>query len=152
MLIIHSKDVHPTDINIRKLQKPSNDLHKANKWTKNVRINLEDVFRFMKHNDKINFDIIFPLSLTKADPNQSIYRLAAVTKAKVSIEDINWWVRYEAPFQHNIIFVNEYILPKNSTDISSFSKSVSQKQFFVGSIWTSEIGVQEGKKSFPSTS
>ena len=104
-----------------------------------TRIYLKDIFGYVAHLGKINYGMGYTLTMKRADVGNSIYNTmpaAAIVgsaasldnvAAKITIEDIVWYVRHDTSSFNNIALVNEHILAKNNTEYSYVSRSVSSK-------------------------
>ena len=80
-----------------------------------TRVYLKDVFGFIRHLDKINFDLGYTLTMKRTDSGNSIFRTFG-DEAKVEIKDIVWYVRHNTPSFDNNSLVNEHILSKKNTE------------------------------------
>ena len=88
------------------------------------RIYLKDIFGYVAHLDKINYGMGYTLTMKRLDIGNGIYNtMPAVAigggaasldnvAAKITIEDIVWYVRHETPSFDIIALVNEHILAK----------------------------------------
>ena len=117
-----------------------------------TRIYLKDVFGYMAHLDKINYGMGYTLTLKRADVGNSIYNAiapaggadVATVAAKITINDIVWYVRHDTPSFNNISLVNEHILAKNNTEYSYVARTVSSKPVNLNNNWRIEIGSLSG--------
>ena len=108
-----------------------------------TRVYLKDVFGFIRHLDKINFNLGYTLTMKRADSGNSIYRTIG-NEAKVEIKDSIWYVRHDTPSFDIISLVNEHILSKKNTEYSYVSRMVSYKPVNTNNYWNFEIGVESG--------
>ena len=126
MMINYRKDSGDgTAIDATKRDRLNNDT--PEKGTIFTRIYLKDIFGYVAHLDKINYVMGYTLTMKRADVGNSIYNtMPAVVigggaasidnvAAKITIEDIVWYVRHDTPSFDNIALVNEHILAKNNT-------------------------------------
>ena len=74
-----------------------------------------DVFGLIGHLDKVNFGLVYTLTMKRADRGKSIYRTIGDV-AKIEIEDIVWYDGQDTPSFDNISLVNEHILSKKNTE------------------------------------
>ena len=146
-LIISSKE--PDDLSIwsdldrvRRQRELSND--KNQKVRNQIRNKLEDILRFVEHQQKETFGVGYKLTLTRNLDNSllNIDKATNIGKSKINI--IEWYILHYTNSIPQQAILSKQILSKIRTELQYLERRVCMKEEHTQKIWSSVLGTGEG--------
>ena len=109
-----------------------------------VRIYLKDIFGYAEYQQKGTFGLGYKLILTRNNDNVVLNKGNAINICKYKINAIEWYVPHYTPSIQQQSILSKQIINKTPTEINYPERSVFMKEVNTQSLWTFELGTQEG--------
>ena len=109
-----------------------------------IRIYLKNIFGFAEHQEKGTYGLGYKLTLTRNTDNAVLNKAAATNNAKYKINGLDWYVPHYSPNLEEYNKLMHQIRKNTPTLLQYPEKSVFMKEVNTQSIWTFELGTQEG--------
>ena len=106
---------------------------------------LRDSFGFPEYQEKATYGLGYKLTLTRLTDNVVLIKDNTINKAKIKIKAIEWYVPHYTLSVSNQAMFCDHILTKVPTELQFVERSVFMKEANTESLWTSELGTEEGK-------
>ena len=118
--------------------------NKTQKCKFHLRIYLKGVFGFSEYQEVGTFGLSYRLTLTRNTDNAVLNKNDAKNNAKIKINGIDWCVPHYVPSLEENNKLMDQIYKKTPTNFHYPERSVFMKEVNTQSIWTFELGNQEG--------
>ena len=109
-----------------------------------VTIMLKNIFGFAEHQEKSTYGLDSKLTLTRNSDNAVSNRGNATNNAKNNFNSIDWYVPHYRPSPAQEKIITSQIVKKEPTKFRYVERSVFMKEVNTQSLWTFELGTQEG--------
>ena len=118
--------------------------NKNDKGKFHVRIYLKDVFGFAEHQETGTFGLGYKLTMTRNTDNAVLNKDTTTNNAKIKINAVEWYKPHYIPSLENFNKLMNQITNVTPTQLHYPEKSVFMKEVNTQSLWTFELGVQDG--------
>ena len=109
-----------------------------------VRIYLKNVFGYAEHQENCTYGLGYRLILTRDTDNAVLNKDPTLANAKVKINSLDWYVPHYTPNLQEYTKLMTQINKKTPTPMHYVEKSVFMKELNTQTLWTFELGTQEG--------
>ena len=118
--------------------------NKTIKDKNHIRIYLKDIFGFAEHEEKATYGLGYKLTLTRNTDNAVLNKDNAVVNGRVKINSLDWYVPHYSPNLEQYNKLMTQIKKNTPTQHNYIERSVFMKEVNTQSLWTFELGSQEG--------